>query len=234
VCAEDETVTAPLLVELYRQLPQRRSEDGEVWVVRFHSALNAFKKKLLSRYSEGTLQRLLGSPDDETRRAAVLSLGLVGGMASSRLLAALLHDEDDRVRELVSNALWALWFRADSEDNNQELQRLMRLKNRGKALAGLDTLLDRAPAFAEAYNQRAILFYQMKYYDRSIADCERTLSLNPQHFGAQCGMAQCYLQLGRQRAALKAFRQALKMNPDLPGVAETIRALEEALDNGDK
>ena len=32
-----------------------------------------------------------------------------------------------------------------------------------------------APQFAEAYNQRAILYFQMKDYARSIADCEKVL-----------------------------------------------------------
>ncbi len=33
----------------------------------------------------------------------------------------------------------------------------------------------------------------------------------------------------KHRAALKAFRNALRLNPHMDGVAETIRALENAL-----
>jgi tetratricopeptide (TPR) repeat protein len=220
-----------LLVDYYRQLPERGDEDSDTWLVRFHGAVNAFRKQVAERYTEGTLQRLLQSEEAETRRAAVLALGLVGSLASNRVLAACLHDDDEKVRELAGNALWAVWFRGDNEDDAAELQRLVRLKDRGKALAGLDVLIGHTPGFAEAYNQRAILHYQMKYYERSIADCEKTLALNPYHFGAQVGMAQCLLQLGRQRAALKAFRATLKLHPTMPGVAETIRALEEALDD---
>ncbi len=42
-------------------------------------------------------------------------------------------------------------------------------------------------------------------------------------------MAQSYMQLRKHKAALKAFRTALRLNPNLGGVAETIRALENAL-----
>lgn len=227
-----EAVDTPLVVALYRQLPERSSEDSDAWLVRFHSAIGAFKKQVARRYSEGTLQRLLESDDSETRQATVLALGLLGTMDSNARLAACLHDNEEKVRELASNSLWAVWFRGDNEDNAQELQRLLRLKDRGKALVGLDALIRRAPSFAEVFNQRAILFYQMKYFEKSVADCERVLALNPHHFGAQVGMAQCLLQLGRQRAALKAFRQSMRLHPELPGVAETIRALEEALDGG--
>ena len=69
----------------------------------------------------------------------------------------------------------------------------------------------------------------MKEFERSIADCEKVLQLNPCHFGAQSGMAQCYMQLRKHKAALRAFRAALRINPNLDGVAETIRALENAL-----
>jgi tetratricopeptide (TPR) repeat protein len=224
-------MSTPLLVEYYRGLPERDHEDSDTWLVRFHTAVTAFRKKLSERYTEGTLQRLLAGDDVETRQAATLALGLIGTMASNKALARGLHDENEKVRELAANALWAVWFRGDDEDHAQELQRLVRLKDRGKALTGLDQLIERAPSFAEAYNQRAILFYQMRYFDKSVADCERVLKLNPYHFGAQVGLAQCLLQLGRQRSALKAFRATLRIHPTMPGVPETIRALEEALDD---
>lgn len=220
-----------LLVEFYRQLPERQAENSDAWLVRYHTAASAFRKKIAQRYNEGTLQRLLADEDPETRRAAVLALGLVGGMGSNKALARRLHDPDETVCDLAAGALWSVWFRGDSEDNSAELQRLVRLRDRGRAVTGLSTLIERAPTFAEAHNQRAILYYQMKVFDRSVTDCERVLALNPYHFGAQAGLGQCLLQLGRQRAALKAFRQALRINPNLAGVAETIRALEEALDD---
>ncbi len=55
------------------------------------------------------------------------------------------------------------------------------------------------------------------------------LKLNPHHFGALAGLGQCYLQQRKNKAALKAFRAAMRINPNLDGVAETIRAIENAL-----
>ena len=85
------------------------------------------------------------------------------------------------------------------------------------------------PRFAEAYNQRAVLLFKMKEYQRSIIDCEKALKLNPCHFGALAGMAQCFMGLNKPKAALRAFRNAYRINPDMEGVEETIRALESAL-----
>jgi tetratricopeptide (TPR) repeat protein len=229
-----EDVATALLVEYYRELPQREEQDPEDWLAEFRTELTRFQKRVGQRYTQGTLQRLLLHADPEMRQAAVLALGLLGTMESNRLLARRLHDPDDKVRLLAGNALWAVWFRADSEDNNQELQRLARLRDRGKALTGLNALIDRAPRFAEAYNQRAILFYQAKLYEKAIADCETVLALNPCHFGAQVGMAQCLMQLRRHKAALRAFRKTLRLHPFMEGVEETIRALESALGDDKK
>jgi tetratricopeptide (TPR) repeat protein len=220
-----------LLIDYYRELAEPIADNlgsGD-WTKPSPGKLALFKKKVRSRYSEGTLQRLLDASNEEARRAAVLALGLIGTMHSNQLLAARLRDEDALVRQLAADAMWALWFRADSEANNKELQRLLRQDDPGQALAGLNSLILRAPHFAEAYNQRAICHFRQGNYTRSLADCEKVLKLNPHHFGAQSGLAQCYMKLKKPRAALKAFRCAFRMNPALEGVKETIRFLEDAL-----
>jgi tetratricopeptide (TPR) repeat protein len=223
-------VATALLVRLYQALPER--EQGELlhaWMERGDTALDQFEVEVRCRYLEGTLLRLLESPDDETRRAAILALGLTGTMASNEILARHLHDDDPEVRDLVADTLWTLWFRAESEDNTQELHRLIRVRDRHKALAGLSILIQRAPRFGEAYNQRAILFYQFRQFDKAIADCQKVLELNSCHFGAQVGMGQCYLQLHDHPHALRAFRAALRIHPSMPGLADTIRSLEQVL-----
>ncbi len=223
-------MSTPLLVEYYNQLPEgRASEDPEKNNQLQQAAVNAFKKQVAARYSEGTLTRLLCTGDVRTRRAALLALGLLGTMESNAAVAACLHDDDADLARMAADALWSIWFRGDNQANADELHRLVRLRDRDKALAGLDQLIKRAPSFAEAYNQRAIVLFRLKQFERSAADCEKVLQLNPCHFGALAGMGQCFLQLRKHKAALKAFRNALRVNPHMEGIAETIRTLENAL-----
>jgi tetratricopeptide (TPR) repeat protein len=223
-------VGTALLVEYYDALPVRREGmDSEVYGARMQAALGKFKKRVRARYTEGTLQRLLENPNARTRRAAVLALGLIGTIASNEALSGRLHDDDPEARERSADALWALWFRADSDENNQELQRLLRLRDADKAIDGLDALIRKSPGFAEAYNQRAILYFRQKEYDKCASDCEKALQLNPHHFGAQSGLARCFMRLRKPRAALKAFRRAYAINPNLDGVEDAIRDLENAL-----
>ncbi len=228
-------VAAPLLIEFYRELPQPgEDDDPQVWAARMEKALETFRKKVTGRYTEGTLLHLLDSPDETARRAAVIALGMIGTMHANSGMAGRLHDDDPGVRRLAGDALWAIWFRGDSEENAKELQRLIRVRDADKALAGLDNLVKKAPHFAEAYNQRAIHYYQAGDFQKAIADCEKVLELNPHHFGAQSGMAQSYLRLRRPREALKAYRAAYAINPNLDGAEETIRALENALEDEGK
>ena len=66
-------------------------------------------------------------------------------------------------------------------------------------------------------------------YAKSIADCEKALRLNPCHFGAASGMGQCFMKQKKLRAALRVYRRANRINPNLDLVRETIESLERML-----
>jgi tetratricopeptide (TPR) repeat protein len=226
-------VSAPLLVSLFARMPELRPEDDEdLWAAGVQDAMREFRAAVRERYTEGTLQRLLASEDVKTRRAAALALGLLGTMDSNPAAAAALHDADPVVQRFVADALWELWFRGGTADQTRRLREAAQDADPAKARAELDALVRQAPAFAEAYNQRAIWFFKRGEFARAADDCETTLRLNPHHFGAAAGLGQCWVKLGKPRAAIRAFRTALEINPALEHLHDTIRALEEALDRG--
>jgi tetratricopeptide (TPR) repeat protein len=217
-------------LEYFEELPEIQPESSKAWEGKLRAALEKFRQKVAARYSEGTLHRLVQNADLRTKQAAIVALSLTGALASSNpVLANLLHHEDPQLRLVAADALWSIWFRAGSDRENRELHRLVNIRDRRKKTNGLDSLIERAPQFAEAYNQRAIVYFQMEEWQKSIADCERVLQLNPFHFGAAAGMGRSYMELGKHKAALKAFRNAYRINPGLQEVEEAIRALENAL-----
>jgi tetratricopeptide (TPR) repeat protein len=55
------------------------------------------------------------------------------------------------------------------------------------------------------------------------------LKRNPRHFGALSGMGQIYAQLEDYENALRWYRRALEVNPNMLGVEMNIRLLEERL-----
>lgn len=221
-----------LLVEWYRGLPHfKTGDDPDLWAGRMHKALRSFRRRIRLRYTEGTLQRMLDSPSTEVRRAVVLALGLAGTIQSNAALARVLHDPDELTARTASDSLWEIWFRGGPDEANAELQRILHLQEGIKMLEGLTTFVREHPDFAEAWNQRAILWFQNSEYQRSIADCQRALQLNPHHFGAQAGMGECYLKMRKFNAALRAFKLALEMNPTLDHLTATIEALQNAVDD---
>ena len=191
--------------------------------------IEAFRRNVSARYNEGTLARLLRAGEVQARRASVLALGLFGGFGSNAAVARGLRDADPTVRTLADNALWAIWFRADSAENNEALDRIRSLVNRRRfddAVDDADRLIARAPGFAEAYNQRAIARFFRGEFAESVEDCKLVLEHNPYHTGALAGMGQCLIQLGRRDEAIKTFRRALKLQPYNDSLRATIAELE--------
>jgi tetratricopeptide (TPR) repeat protein len=195
--------------------------------------MNAYRRAVVGRYNEATLERLLDNADAEVRQAAVTALGMVGSMSTNASVARLLRDEEPTVRKLAEQALWSLWFRSAGPERQADLQRLTRMNRKNGSpemiLAGFAALIEKAPGFAEAYNQRAIFLFRIGQWEPAIADCTLALKLNPCHFGAAGGMAQCYLKQKRFRAALRAYRRAFRINPNLQGLKDVIESLERKL-----
>ena len=52
-------------------------------------------------------------------------------------------------------------------------------------------------------------------FGRSIADIEKTLALEPRHFGALSGLGLILKELGEDERALEAFEEALRIHPYL-------------------
>ena len=184
------------------------------------------------RYTMGTLHRLAQSGGRIERRAAVMAIGFLGADESCALLSRALRDADRGVRMLADNGMRAVWCRGGNEAQRHWLRVIMRLNVSGQHEAAqrqATRLVQEAPKFAEAWNQRAIARYHLGCYMASIEDCTQTLKLNPYHFGAAAGIGQCYLRLGALTTALQGFRRALGLNPGLEAVRARINTLQRAL-----
>jgi tetratricopeptide (TPR) repeat protein len=220
----------PRLVTFFREIPEPSPfEEPSEWTHRLRNSLERYRRVVSEVYSEATLDRLLNSGDATCRRAAVLALGLLGSMTTNDTLSRRLYDDDAMVRRLAGDALWAIWFRAGGREHCEELQHIVSGGDSRTVLRDLDVLISRTGDYAEAFNQRAILYYKLGEFRRAAADCETVLKLNTHHYGAAAGMAQCFLKLNRPRAALRAFRNALEINPNLDDVDAAVKALEEML-----
>jgi tetratricopeptide (TPR) repeat protein len=165
------------------------------------------------------------------------ALELLANLGDMRIMPALvqaLRDDDVRVRAATQDVMWAIWLRSGHEEIDAlmvEGVRLMEMQRYPEAVHIFDQIIARAPNFAEGYNKRATVYYLMQEFEKSIADIQNTLELNPVHFGALSGMGLCYLGLDEPRKALEWFERAVTVNPNMDTIQSYIQQIREFLRN---
>lgn len=134
---------------------------------------------------------------------------------------------------ILQNRIWTIWHQHESTDVNRLMERGIRSMHEADhevALAAFNAVIDLDPSFAEGWNKRATLYYYMGQYDLSVLDIQKTLELEPRHFGALSGLAMINMALDRKEAALEAFEQTIAVNPHATGARYHIEALKKAIE----
>ena len=145
-----------------------------------------------------------------------------------RLLAATEFAEARR----IESSIWDIWIETGDDALDSLMARgrvAMDIRDYDLALESFGAIVETAPELAEGWNKRATLYYLMDRYADSVRDVERTLELEPRHFGALSGMGLISMELGDEAAALDWFERALVVNPHMLGPKSNIRYLREKL-----
>ena len=181
--------------------------------------------------SVNDLDTLIPEPKTDTEGAAVV--GENSPPPSSEiddLFASLEKADQDSIADGIARRIQVLWLASGSDTVDLLMKRAgAALKGEDLALALdlLDVVVSLEPDFAEGWNRRATVFYLQKDFGRSLADIERTLALEPRHWGALSGLAIIQRRLGQEERALQTFRQAVKIHPGLKNAKDSIEALEK-------
>ena len=128
----------------------------------------------------------------------------------------------------IERRIWNEWL----VSGDPEIDKLMRaaliamdIRAFNSAIAVLDKIVTQKPDFAEGWNKRATVYYYVNEYGRSLEDIERTLALEPRHFGALAGLGMIMQDTGDIPRAIKAFEQAVAVNPTLTNLKQAIEQL---------
>ncbi len=156
------------------------------------------------------------------------------------LFAALKVVTDDADARTVEARIQALWLDSGDAEVNRLMDFAIAAVNARAytlAIGYLDSIVLRKPDYAEGWNKRATVYWLMgesdqSYYARSLADIDRTLALEPRHWGALAGRGMILQDLGKDREAIAAFRQSLAIDPNREDVRVALRLLEDKLGKG--
>lgn len=151
------------------------------------------------------------------------------------LFATLKTTKDEQEGDTAVAEIWKLWLQSGRPELDELMEQATRLIGHGLAalaLPVLDDIVKRAPDWAEGWNKRATALYLAGEHERSLADIERVLALEPRHFGALAGIGLIRTAKGEYRDALAAYRRALAVNPFLKERFDLIPNLEKKV--GDK
>lgn len=152
------------------------------------------------------------------------------------LFSALKAAPDDDTARQVEARIWAIWAVTPSDTAALLAARAkvaMENQKLDVALSLLDVVVRLRPDYIEAWNRRATVYYLKNDYARSLADIRQVLAREPRHFGALAGLGMIMQDVGDEKRALQAFRQALAVDPRLEKVPDMVKSLTQKVEGRD-
>jgi tetratricopeptide (TPR) repeat protein len=164
--------------------------------------------------------------------AAVTANARQDDVRLDELFSRLQQTTSEQEARLIEGLIWTLWFDSGDPAIDRLMEAGSEAMNAGQypeALRHFTRVVDRDPAFAEGWNRRATLYYLMGDFDASVRDIQETLTREPRHFGALSGLGLINTALERWDAAIKAYEEALRVDPHLVGAKQSIEDLKKKL-----
>ena len=133
----------------------------------------------------------------------------------------------------LSGAIQRVWARSGSDTADLLMERvatLMRQKELKPAEDLLDRLIDIEPQWAEAWSRRATMRFLEHNHAGAMEDLAHVLQIEPRHFMALVGVGAILEREDNKAQALRAFRRALEINPQLSDIREKVEKLTIEVD----
>ncbi|MBO6949872.1 MAG: hypothetical protein JJ855_17980 [Rhodospirillales bacterium] len=133
----------------------------------------------------------------------------------------------------AESQIWKIWSLPDNREASVPFAQGVISMNTGnlkQALAYFSRVIRTAPDFAEGWNKRATVAYYLGDFETSVHDIQKTLALEPRHFGALSGLAMIYEANGQEAQALDVLIQVKEIHPTMPGLDQQMEALRKAIE----
>ena len=145
------------------------------------------------------------------------------------LLDKLAQAEDARAADRLERQLRQEWSKSGSAAMDLLLKRgqdALDVDQIDVAMEHLTALTDHAPDFAEGWHALALTYYRAEMFGPAADALERTLALNPHHFGALRGLGAIFEQVDKPHLAYDAYSRVLSMRPHDSEVIDALERLE--------
>ncbi len=149
-----------------------------------------------------------------------------------KLFADLKRTSDETKARRITVQINQIWSQSGSATVDLLVQwasSAMLEKRYTSALDFLNEAIAIDPDYAEAWNRRATVYYLRNDYAHAMYDINRTLELEPRHYGALTGMADILRARGLKEQAMRAYEQALQINPMMRDAQKSFFDLTEEL-----
>lgn len=152
-------------------------------------------------------------------------------------LNALEQSNDEATAQRHVKNCWEVWLNHPDEDISRIFTRA--IEGKKDAIMGIERfnrVLACDPHYAEAWNQRAICHYHLQNWECCIWDVDRTLALEPRHFGALWGGIHACEQItdnydeDKHLNYLERYTQLCKFDIDAQERLQTLREKRSPLD----
>lgn len=148
------------------------------------------------------------------------------------LFSELKKTRNEAAAQRIAGQIWAEWMKSGSATVDLLMQwsnDATKTEKWGVALDFLDQVVTLQPDYAEGWNRRATVHFLMRNYASSMADIERTLRLEPRHFGALSGLGAIMKTTGRKELALDAYERALAVYPMMRSAQKEVGEIADEL-----
>ncbi len=146
------------------------------------------------------------------------------------LYAELAEADEPKAAERIARDIQKIWMESGSDTVDLLMSRAgkaIQAEDSALALDLLDVVVLLKPSYAEGWNRRATVHYMRQDFGKSLVDIERTLAIEPRHWGALSGLAIIQQRLGFDEDALKTFKRALDVNPNLENATKAVEDMEK-------
>jgi tetratricopeptide (TPR) repeat protein len=111
--------------------------------------------------------------------------------------------------------------------------RAVALSDKKAARKLINAVTNIAPRYAEGWRTRAALESEMGEDAAAMVSLQKTVLINPRHFMALVELGDLLQEYGDKAQALKLYRQAAALNPQMEGAEMRIRELTRAVEGQD-